>query len=52
MFYTKALNNFINGLHETALRITYPDRISTFDQSLKIDHLASIHHRNLQYLLI
>ena len=52
IFHTKELNNRINCLHERALRITYQERISSFDELLKIDKAVSIHHRNLQYLLI
>ena len=51
MLHAKVLNNRINGLHHRALRITYHDRISSFDKSLKIDKSLSNYHRNLQYFL-
>lgn len=51
MFHAKVLNNRRNGLHYRALRITYHDRISSFDKSLNIDKSLSNHHKNLQYLL-
>ena len=50
--HTKKIKNRVNDLREWTLRITYQDRISSFDESLKIDKSVSIHHRNLQYLLI
>ena len=51
MFHTKELSNWINILHEKALRLTYQDRNSSFDELLKLDKSISIHYRNLQYLL-
>ena len=51
MFHTKELNNRINSLHEKALRLTYQNRNSSFDELLKLDKSVSIHYRNLQYLL-
>ena len=50
MFHSRALNNKINSIHERALRITYGDRISTFQELLDKDNSVSIHHRNLQVL--
>ena len=52
MFHTRELNNWINGLRERALRITYQNRISSFDKLLTIDKSAFIHHKNVHYLLI
>ena len=51
MFHSRALNNKINSIHERALRITYSDRTSTFEELLNKDNSASIHHRNLQVLV-
>ena len=50
MFHSRRLNNKINLIHERALRITYGDRISTFQELLSKDNSVSIHHRNLQVL--
>ena len=51
MFHTKELNNWISSLHERALRLTYQNRNSSFDELLKLDKSVSIHYRNLQYFL-
>ena len=50
MFHSRRLNNKINSIHERALRITYQDHISTFQELLNKDNSISIHHRNLQVL--
>ena len=50
MFHSRRLNNKINSIHERALRITYQDHISTFEELLNKDNSVSIHHRNLQAL--
>ena len=50
MFHSRRLNNKINSIHERALRITYQDHISTFQELLNKDNSVSIHHRNLQTL--
>ena len=47
MFHSRRLNNKINSIHERALRITYQDHISTFQELLNKDNSISIHHRNL-----
>ena len=51
MLHTKELNNWINSLHEKALRLTYQSRNPSFDELLKLDKSVSVHYRNLQYLL-
>ena len=51
MFHSRALNNKINSIHERALRITYDDRTSTFEELLNKDNSVSIHDRNLQVLV-
>ena len=48
MFNSRRLNNKINSIHERALRITYQDRISTFQELLNKDNSVSIHHRHVQ----
>ena len=50
MFHSRALNNKINSIHERALRITYNDSKSTFEELLSKDNSVSIHYRNLQVL--
>ena len=50
MFHSRTLNNKINSIHERALRITYNDRKSSFEELLRKDNTVSVHHRNLQLL--
>ena len=50
MFHSRRLNNKINYIHERALRITYQDSTSTFQELLNKDISVSINHRNLQLL--
>ena len=50
MFHSRRLNNKQNSIHERAVRITYQDRISTFQELLNKDNSVSIHHINLQAL--
>ena len=51
MFHSRDLNNKIDSLHERALRITYGDRSSSFEDLLKKDNSVSIHYRNIQVLV-
>ena len=50
MLHSRRLKNKINSIHERALRISYQDHISTFQELLNKDNSASIHHRNFQAL--
>ena len=50
MFHSRSLNNKINSFHERALRITYGDRSSSFENLLKKDNSVSIHYSNIQAL--
>ena len=50
MCHSRKLNNKINRFQETALRILYNDKSSTFYQLLEKDKSVTIHTRNLQYL--
>ena len=52
MFHSRGLNNKINRIHERALRITYKDKSSTFQEPLEKDNSVSIHHRSIQKLAI
>ena len=50
MFHSRRLNNKINSTHERALRITYQDNATIFQELLNKDNSVSIRHRNLQVL--
>ena len=50
MFRSRCFNNKINCIHERALRITYEDNKSTFQELLNKDNSVSIYHRNFQVL--
>ena len=50
IFHSRTLNNKINSIHERALRITYSNRKSPFEELLRKENIFSIHHRNLQVL--
>ena len=50
MFHSKRLNNKINSIHERALRITYVDNVSSFQELLEKDNSVSIHYKNIQVL--
>ena len=52
MFHSRGLNNKISRILERALRITYQDKSSTFQELLEKDNSVSIHHRNIQKLAI
>ena len=52
MFYSRGFDNKINRIHERALRITYKDKTSTFQELLEKDNSVSIHYRNIQKLAI
>ena len=50
MFHSRGLNSKINLIHERALRITYNDKSSTFQELLDKDNSVLIHHRNMRVL--
>ena len=50
MFHNRGSSNKINYLYERALRTTYIDKSSSFQDMLKIDNSVSIHRRNIQDL--
>ena len=52
MFHNRTLNNKINKLHERALRIVYTDEHLTFQELLDKDNSVTIHHKNLQRLVV
>ena len=43
---------YVNRIHEWALRITCKDKSSTFKELLEKENSVSIHHRNVQKLAI
>ena len=50
MFHSRSFNNKINRIHERALRITYNDKSSSFQNLLEKDNSVTIHHRNIKIL--
>ena len=52
MFHSRTLNCRINKLHERALRITYKDDKSSFEELLIKDESFTVHERNIQKLAI
>ena len=52
MCHNRTYNNKINRLHERCLRLIYNDKRSSFEDLLKKDNSVSIHHKNLQALVI
>ena len=52
MLHSRTLNNKINCLLERALRVVYSDYKSSFNTLLENDRSFSVHHRNIQSLVI
>ena len=52
MFHGRQINDKINKLHESALRIVYDDTITSFEELLVKDKTFTIHHQNIQSLAI
>ena len=52
MFCSRSCNNKINKLHERALRLVYNDYESSFDILFNKNKSFSIHHQNIQKLMI
>ena len=52
MFCSRSCNNKINKLQERALRLVYNDYESSFDVLLNKNKSFSIHHQNIQKLMI
>ena len=50
MIHIKKQGKKINASHERALRITYGDKTSLFNELLEKSNSVSIHHKNLQAL--
>ena len=45
------MNNRINRIHETSLRLAYDDYESSFQTLLEKDNSTSVHDKNLQLIL-
>ena len=52
MCHCRLLNTKINNLHYRALHLVYQDENSSFEELLQKDGSVTIHHRNLQFLVI
>ena len=52
MFHGRGFNIRKNSIHERALRITYQDNTSRFQELLNKDNSVSLHQRNMQVLVI
>ena len=52
MFHPRRLTNKIDNVHKKALRLVYSDYKSTFQELLDEDASFSVHHRDIQTLVI
>ena len=52
MLHSRYNSNKIKHLHESYLRLTYCDAVSSYEELLEKDRSVSIHHRNIQSLAI
>ena len=52
MFYNRRANNTINKLNERGFRLVYDDYETTFSNLLAIDGSFTVHHTNIQSLLL
>ena len=52
VFHSRALNNKINRLHESCLRIIYNDKLSNFEELFHKDNSVSIPHNNIDALAV
>ena len=52
MFHSRELNNKINRIHESSLRLVYSDKISTFQELLDKDKSVFVYHKNIQVLVL
>ena len=52
MFHGRQINDKINKLHERALRIVYNDTVTSFENFLIKNKSFTIHHQNIQLLVI
>ena len=52
MLHSRTLNNRINSIHESVLRLTYKYNKSAFKQLLEKDHSVTVNQKNLEVLVI
>ena len=52
MFHGRQINDKVNKLHEIALRIVYNGTLRLFENLLIKDKSLTIHHQNIQSLVI
>ena len=52
MFCSRQANNMINKVHRRSLRIVLNDHVSDFETMLRNINDVTIHHRNIQTLMI
>ena len=52
MFHSRGINNKINQINERASRITYNNKLSSFQDLLDRENSVTIHHRNIRTLAI
>ena len=52
MLHSRSLNDKINRLHESALKIVYSDYKSSFNTLFEMDGPYSVHHRNIRILAL
>ena len=51
MFHKRELNNRITKIHQRVLRVVYQNRSLFFSELIDMDNAATIHKRNLQFLV-
>ena len=51
MFHSRTLNNWINKIHERALKLVYQNNYLSFTDLLEQGNSASVHQGNLQVLV-
>ena len=52
MFHGRQIYDKVNKLHERALRIVYNDTVTSFENLMIKDKYFTIHHQNIQLLVI
>ena len=52
MLHSRQNNSKIKHLHERCLRLIHNDKLSSYEELLEKDESVSIHHKNIQSLVI